>query len=202
MDGPKSNAGVPLPGLGVDVIDALDWHLPRVLRPPMAGILGPMPSFDVVSEVDLQEVRNAVDQASRELLTRYDFKGTDSTAHLGEHEVAVESSTDHRLVAAVQVMREKLARRKVPQKAISGGEPHEIGGGRYRAVFKLNQGIEQEAAKELVKVIKGTKLKVQAAVQGDSVRVSGKNRDDLQEVITTLKALDFRLPLQFVNFRD
>lgn len=161
-----------------------------------------MPSFDVVSQVDLQEVRNAVDQAGRELATRYDFKGTESSVRLGENEVVVESSTDQRLVAAVQVVREKLARRKVPQKAISGGEPREIGGGRYQALFKLNQGIAQDASRELVKEIKSTKIKVQAAVQGDAIRVSGKKRDDLQGVIAALKALDFRLPLQFVNYRD
>ena len=161
-----------------------------------------MPSFDVVSQVDLQEVRNAVDQANRELVTRYDFKGTDSSARLTENEVSVESSTDHRLEAAVLVVREKLARRKVSQKAISGGNPQEIGGGRWRAVFNLNQGIAQDAAKELVKEIKATKLKVQAAIQGDSVRISGKKRDDLQEAIAAMKALDFHLPLQYVNFRD
>lgn len=161
-----------------------------------------MPSFDVVSEVDLQEVRNAVDQANREMITRYDFKGTDSVARLAENDVVVESSTDHRLEAAVVVVREKLARRKVSQKAISGGTPEEVGGGRWRAVFKLNQGIAQDAAKELVKEIKGTKLKVQSAIQGDSVRISGKKRDDLQEAIATLKGLDFRLPLQYINFRD
>lgn len=161
-----------------------------------------MPSFDVVSEVDLQEVRNAVDQANRELVTRYDFKGTDSLARLAESEVTVESSTDHRLEAAVVVVREKLARRKVSQKAISGGQPEEIGGGRWRSVFKLNQGIPQDAAKELVKEIKGTKIKVQAAIQGDQVRISGKKRDDLQEAIAAFRALDFRLPLQYINFRD
>jgi uncharacterized protein YajQ (UPF0234 family) len=161
-----------------------------------------MPSFDVVSEVDLQEVRNAVDQAGRELANRYDFKGTDSAARLGDDEVTVESSTERRLEAAVLVLREKLAKRKVSQKSISGGEAHEVGGGRWRSVFNLNQGIPQDAAKELVKEIKATKLKVQAAIQGDAVRVSGKNRDDLQEVISALKALDYRLSLQFVNFRD
>ena len=161
-----------------------------------------MPSFDVVSEVDLQEVRNAVDQAARELLTRYDFKGTETTARLGDSEVVVDSSTDKRLEAAVTVVREKLAKRKVSQKAITGGEPEQIGGGRWRATFRLNQGIDQDAARELVKEIKTAKLKVQAAIQGDQVRVSGKKRDDLQEVIALLKGLNFRLPLQYINFRD
>ena len=161
-----------------------------------------MPSFDVVSEVDLQEVRNALDQASRELKTRYDFKGTESTVHLGDNEVTIESSTDHRLDAAILVVREKLARRKVSQKAISEGKPHEVGGGRWQAVFKLNQGIGQDAAKELVKELKSTKLKVQAAIQGPTVRVSGKKRDDLQDAIAAFKALDFHLPLQYITFRD
>lgn len=168
----------------------------------LAYYLAGMPSFDVVSETDLQEVRNAVDQTAREVATRYDFKGTDSIARLGDDEVVVESSTEQRLEAATIVLREKLARRKVSQKSISGGEPSQMGGGRWRSVFKLNQGISPDGARELVKAIKASKLKVQVAIQGDAVRVSGKKRDDLQEVIALLKELDFHLPLQYVNFRD
>jgi uncharacterized protein YajQ (UPF0234 family) len=161
-----------------------------------------MPSFDIVSEVDTQEVRNAVDQAMREVITRYDFKGTDSSIQLTDEGIAVESSAEGRLDAAVDVLKGKLVRRKVPLKSIAGGEPKQIGGGRYRAVFTLNEGIAQDAAKELTKTIKEAKLKVQVQIQGDQLRVSGKKRDDLQEVIATVKALDFRLPLQFVNYRD
>ena len=150
----------------------------------------------------MQEVRNAVDQASREIVNRYDFKGTDTSIRLAEDGITVESSSEGRLDAAVDVLKGKLVRRNVSLKSISGGDPQQIGGGRYKATFTLNEGISQDAAKELVKDIKSMKLKVQAAIQGDQVRVSGKKRDDLQEVIVAVKALDFRLPLQYVNFRD
>ena len=150
----------------------------------------------------MQEVRNAVDQASREIVNRYDFKGTDTSIRLAEDGITVESSSEGRLDAAVDVLKGKLVRRNVSLKSISGGDPQQIGGGRYKATFTLNEGISQDAAKELVKDIKSMKLKVQAAIQGDQVRVSGKKRDDLQEVIVAVKALDFRLPLQYINFRD
>jgi uncharacterized protein YajQ (UPF0234 family) len=161
-----------------------------------------MPTFDVVSQVDLQEVRNAVDQAARELATRFDFKGTHSTVEVGEGEITIESSTDHRLEAAVQVLQEKLVRRKVSLKALSEGTPTEVGGARWRSVFNLNSGLPQDAARELVKLVKETKLKVQVSIQGDSLRVQAKKRDDLQEVIAMLRGLDYRLPLQYVNYRD
>jgi uncharacterized protein YajQ (UPF0234 family) len=161
-----------------------------------------MPSFDIVSQVDMQEVRNAADQAMREVITRYDFKGTDSSIQLTDEGITVESSAEGRLEAAVDVLKGKLVRRNVSLKSIAGGEPKQIGGGRYRAVFTLNEGIAQDAAKELTKTIKEAKLKVQVQIQGDQLRVSGKKRDDLQEVIATVKDLDYRLPLQFVNYRD
>ncbi len=161
-----------------------------------------MPSFDVVSKVDLQEVRNAVDQANREVGTRYDFKGTDSAVRLTDEGIVVESATEQRLDAAVDVLKTKLVKRGVSLKSVSGGDPQQVGGGRSRATFGLNQGIPQDAARELVKMIKDGKLKVQAAIQGDMVRVSGKKRDDLQTVIAMFKEADYRLPLQYVNFRD
>ncbi|HZJ48807.1 MAG TPA: YajQ family cyclic di-GMP-binding protein [Acidimicrobiia bacterium] len=161
-----------------------------------------MPSFDIVSQVDMQEVRNAVDQATREIVTRYDFKGTDSSVRLTDEGITVDSSAEGRLDAAVDVLKEKLVRRNVSLKSIAGGEPKQIGGGRYRAVFSLNEGIAQDAAKELTKTIKDAKLKVQITIQGDQLRVSGKKRNDLQEVIAMVKALEFRLPLQFINYRD
>ncbi len=161
-----------------------------------------MPSFDVVSKVDLQEVRNAVDQAHREVSTRFDFKGTDSTVRLADEQIVVESATEPRLEAAIDVLKTKLVKRSVSLKSISGGEPQQVGGGRSRAEFGLNQGIPQDAARELVKMIKDRKMKVQAAIQGDSVRVTGKKRDDLQTVIAMFKEADYRLPLQYVNFRD
>jgi uncharacterized protein YajQ (UPF0234 family) len=161
-----------------------------------------MPSFDIVSQVDMQEVRNAVDQASREIVNRYDFKGTDTSVKLTDDGITLESASEGRLDAAVDVLKGKLVRRNVSLKSISGGEPEQIGGGRYKTTFTLNEGISQDAAKELVKDIKAMKLKVQVAIQGDQVRVSGKKRDDLQEVIVAVKAIDFRLPLQYINFRD
>ncbi len=161
-----------------------------------------MPSFDVVSEVDLQEVRNAVDQAARETATRYDFKGTETTIALQAEEIVSESATEDRLRAAVEVLKEKLIRRKVSLKALGGGEPKEVGGGRFRSTFSVNQGIAQEAARELNKHIKNMKLKVQVQIQGDRLRVSGKKRDELQDVIASLKELDYRIPLQYINFRD
>ena len=150
----------------------------------------------------MQEVRNAVDQASREIVNRYDFKGTDTSVRLSDDGITIESSSEGRLDAAVDVLKGKLVRRGVSLKSIAGGDPQQIGGGRFKGTFTLNEGIAQDAAKELVKDIKDMKLKVQVAIQGDQLRVSGKKRDDLQDVIAAVKSLDFRLPLQYVNFRD
>lgn len=161
-----------------------------------------MPSFDVVSQVDLQEVRNAVDQAARELANRYDFRGTETAASHTDGEITVESSAEGRLDAANQVLREKLVKRGIDVRAISGGEPKQVGGGRFRSVWSLQQGIPQDAAKELAKMVRDAKLKVQASIQGDQVRVQGKKRDDLQQAISLLKESNYRLPLQYINFRD
>jgi uncharacterized protein YajQ (UPF0234 family) len=161
-----------------------------------------MPSFDIVSQVDLQEVRNAVDQSMREVVNRYDFKGTDTTIALTDDGISVESATDHRVEAAIDVLKTKLVKRKVSLKAISGGEIKPVGGGRARADFVLNQGISQDHARTLAKDIRDMKLKVQAQIQGDQLRVQGKKRDDLQAVIAEIKSLEFPVPLQFVNYRD
>ena len=161
-----------------------------------------MPSFDIVSQVDMQEVRNAVDQAMREVVNRYDFKGTDTKISLTDDGIVIESATDHRVEAAIDVLQTKLVKRKVSLKSISGGEIKPVGRGRSRADFTLNQGINPDDARELAKMIRDMKLKVQAQIQGDQLRVQGKKRDDLQEVIVEVKALDFRVPLQFVNYRD
>lgn len=161
-----------------------------------------MPTFDIVSQVDLQEVRNAVDQASRELVNRYDFKGTSTTVSLNDDGVVLESSTEERLKAAIDVLKEKLVRRKVSLKSLAGGAPVEVGGGRSRSLFTLNQGIDADSARELAKHVRGLAMKVQAQINGDVVRVTGKKRDDLQAVIAEVKSLDFKLPLQYVNFRD
>ena len=160
-----------------------------------------MPSFDIVSQVDMQEVRNAVDQASREIVNRYDFKGTDTSVTLSEETITVEADSDGRAEAAIDVLKGKLVKRGVSLKSIAGGELKPIGGARTQAVFTLNQGIAQDAAKELVKLIKDAKLKVQVAIQGDQLRVSGKKRDDLQEVMKLLKEENFGIDFQFTNYR-
>ena len=161
-----------------------------------------MPTFDVVSQVDMQEVRNAVDQAMREIVNRYDFKGTDTKISLDDDGISVESASDHRVEAAIDVLQTRLVRRGVALKSLSGGEIKPAAGGRSRAEFTLNLGIPQDAAKELSKHVRDLGLKVQVQVQGDQLRVQAKKRDDLQAVIAELKAMDYRLPLQYVNFRE
>lgn len=150
----------------------------------------------------MQEVRNAVDQAMREIVNRFDFKGTDTTVTLGDAGIALESDSEGRLDAAIDVLKGKLVKRNVSLKSIAGGETKPAAGGRVQTLFTLNTGIAQDAAKELSKIVRDEKLKVQVQIQGDQLRVQGKKRDDLQQVITLLKDLDYRLPLQYVNFRD
>lgn len=161
-----------------------------------------MPSFDVVSQVDMQEVRNAVDQAAREITTRYDFKGTDTKVRLSDDGISLESNADGRLEAAIDVLKGRLVKRNVSLKSIAGGDIKPAAGGRVQTLFTLSQGIPQDAAKELSKIVRDAKLKVQVQIQGDQLRVQGKKRDDLQEVIALLRELDYRLPLQYINYRD
>jgi len=162
-----------------------------------------MPTFDVVSEVDMQEVRNAVDQANREASTRFDFKGTDSTIELGTGELVLRSATEDRLRALHQVLEEKLVRRQVSLKALENGKVEEAAKGTVRQQVKIKAGISADNAKRLNKAIKDMNLKgISSQTQGDQLRVSGKKRDDLQAVIRALKEEDFGIPLQFTNFRD
>ncbi|MCP5024691.1 MAG: YajQ family cyclic di-GMP-binding protein [Actinomycetia bacterium] len=162
-----------------------------------------MPSFDVVSEVDLQEVRNAVDQASREVVNRYDFKDTNSVVELGEDVINLESSSEDRLIALRQVLEEKLVKRKVSLKAITYGDAQDASGGRRRQVVSLNSGISADKARELNKFIKGLGIKgVQSQTQGEQLRVISKKRDHLQEVMSSLKEGNFGIPLDCQNFRD
>ncbi|MGB3055521.1 MAG: YajQ family cyclic di-GMP-binding protein [Acidimicrobiales bacterium] len=162
-----------------------------------------MPSFDVVSEVDMQEVRNAVDQAARELTTRYDFKGTNSSIELGEDEIRMATSSEDRLVAMRTMLEEKLVRRKVSLKSIDYGKVEEASGATVRQKAAIVAGISSDKARELNKFIKGLNLKgIQSQAQGDQLRVNGKKRDDLQAVIAALKEADLGIPLQFNNFRD
>src|SRR6478672_6972619 len=163
-----------------------------------------MPSFDVVSEVDVQEVRNAIDQAKRELATRFDFKGTDSEVELkDENAIEIESASEERLKAATQVLEEKLVRRKVSLKALDYGKVEEASRGRARQTAMLHVGINDEKAREIGKYIKGLGLKgVQHQVQGTHVRVTGKNGHDLQTAIPSLREHEFSVPLDFTNFLD
>ena len=162
-----------------------------------------MASFDVVSEIDLQEVRNAVDQADREVRTRFDFKGTDSVVELGDGAIKLESASEDRLTALVIVREEKLVRRQVSLKSLDWGNVEAASGGRARQTARLQAGIDSDHARTINKAIKDLGLKgVQSQTQGDQVRVSAKKRDALQEVIAALKAADLDLPLQFTNFRD
>ncbi len=162
-----------------------------------------MASFDVVSEIDDQEVRNAIDQAQREIATRYDFKGTDSSIEQNDHEITLRSSSEDRLNALRVVLEEKFVKRKVSLKSLGYDEVEPAAGGTVRQVAKLNAGISSDKAREVNKLIKGLGLKgIQSQTQGEQVRVTGKKRDDLQAVIAALKEADLEIPLQFENFRD
>jgi uncharacterized protein YajQ (UPF0234 family) len=162
-----------------------------------------MPTFDVVSKIDMQEVRNAVDQAQRELATRFDFKGTDSTIELGETELALHSSTEDRLRALVQVVEEKLVKRKISLKALDYGKVEDASRGAVRQVVTLKAGLSTDNAKAINRFIKDKGPKgIGSQTQGEQVRVTGKKRDDLQAVIAALREEDFGIPLQFENFRD
>jgi uncharacterized protein YajQ (UPF0234 family) len=162
-----------------------------------------MPTFDIVSEVDMQEVRNAVDQANREAATRFDFKNTDSEVEIGDNELVLRSSTEDRLRALYQVLQEKLVKRQVSLKSLDLGKIEEGQKGTARQHIAIRAGISSDHAKKLNKFIKELGLKgVSSQTQGEQLRVSGKKRDDLQEVIAKAKAEDFGIPLQFSNFRD
>jgi uncharacterized protein YajQ (UPF0234 family) len=161
-----------------------------------------MASFDVVSKVDWHEVDNALTQATKELAQRFDFKDTKTSIELKDEELVLESIDEYKLKAAYEVLQGKLAKRKVPLGALEAGVVEPASGGRTRQTVKVRSGVDQDTARAIVKAIKKTKLKVQGAVQGDTVRVSGKKRDDLQSIIELIKEAKFGLPLQFENFRD
>lgn len=160
-----------------------------------------MPSFDVVSEVNLQEVRNAVDQANREVSTRFDFKGVDASFEQTGAEILLRAKEVFQLKQMMDILRQKLVKRQVDVGSMEEKKP-ESNLNAARQLVVIRQGIETDLAKQLVKRIKESKLKVQAQIQGEQVRVTGKSRDDLQQVIALLKAEEFGLPLQFTNFRD
>ena len=160
-----------------------------------------MPSFDVVSEYDAHEASNAVDQANREVDTRFDFKGTGSRYALEGNAVTLSTQTEFQLQQMRDILRQKLAKRGIDVACMQEETP-EISGSAARQKVILRQGIDTPLARDLVKKIKASKLKVQAAIQGEKVRVSGKKRDDLQAAIALLKDADVDIPLQYENFRD
>lgn len=162
-----------------------------------------MPSFDVVSEVDMQEIRNATDQAAREVANRFDFKDTNSSIELGDDEIKMASVSEDRLIALRQVLEEKFAKRKISMKVLDYSTIEQASGNTVRQSASLVSGISSEKAKELNKEIKAMGIKgVQSSTQGDQLRVTGKKRDALQEVMQALREGDYGIPLQFTNRRD
>ena len=160
-----------------------------------------MPSFDIVSEVDLQEVRNAVDQAVRELRNRFDFRGVDAQFELTEDVVLISAPEEFQIGQLEDILRDKLVARGVDVRALDKGDIEGAGKVKRRPI-RMKQGIDRDLAKKLTKLAKDSKLKVQAQVNGEKVRVTGKKRDDLQKIIAAVKDGDFDTPLQFDNFRD
>lgn len=158
-------------------------------------------SFDIVSKIDLQEVDNAVNQAMKEISTRYDFKGSISSVTRDKFAITILADNDYKLKSVIDLFQNKLVKRGIPLKGLSFKKIEQASGSSLRQVVDLQQGIPQEHAKEIVKRIKGMKCKVQASIQGDYVRVNSKSRDDLQSVIAMLKSADLKLAMQFTNFR-
>jgi uncharacterized protein YajQ (UPF0234 family) len=159
-------------------------------------------SFDIVSKVDIQEVKNAIDQASKEVNARFDLKNTNSSIKLeGEDTLQLASSDEYKLNAVTEILQQKLIKRGISLKSLTYEKIEPATGNSVRQKIKLTQGIASEKAKEIVRVIKDSKKKVQASIQGDTVRITGKDRDTLQEAIALLKGHDFKIDMQFTNFR-
>ena len=161
-----------------------------------------MPSFDIVSKVQWSEVDNALNQASKEITQRYDFKDTDTSLEKTEESLVVTSASEDRAKAAVVVLREKLFKRKVSLKHFDEQKPEKTGKGGAKITLEIKEGIEADPARKIVGAIKESKLKVQASIQDAQVRVSGKNKDDLQKTMQLVRGLDLPIELQFNNFRD
>jgi uncharacterized protein YajQ (UPF0234 family) len=161
-----------------------------------------MPSFDIISEVNQVEVRNALDQTNKELSTRFDFKGSDARVEHKDKELTLYADDNFKLKQVTDVLLGKLAKRSVDVRALKPGDVEKIGGDKVKQVVTIRVGIEQELAKKIVKLIKDSKLKLQASIQGDAVRVSGAKRDELQNAITLVKKNITDFPVQFGNFRD
>ena len=161
-----------------------------------------MPSFDIVSQVDQQEVKNAVEQANKEIANRYDFKGSDARIEQKEFELTVFADDDFKLGQVLDVLRNRLAKRNVDVRALETGKPEKISGDKVKQPVTVKHGIPQDKGKEIVKLIKDAKLKVNGSIQGDAVRVQGAKKDDLQAAIQLVRRSVTDLPLQFINFRD
>jgi len=161
-----------------------------------------MPSFDIVSQVNQQEVKNAIEQANKEITNRYDFKGSDARIELKDLELTVFADDDFKLGQVMDVLRGRLAKRNVDARSLEPGTVEKISGDKVKQPVKVKAGIEQEKAKSIVKLIKDHKLKVAGSIQGDAVRVSGAKKDDLQAAIQLVRSSVTDLPLQFINFRD
>ena len=161
-----------------------------------------MPSFDIVSQVNQQEVKNAIEQANKEIANRYDFKGSDARIEQKELELSVFADDDFKLGQVMDVLRGRLAKRSVDPRYLEPGTVEKISGDKVKQPVKIRNGIEQEKAKSIVKLIKDSKLKVAGSIQGDAVRVSGGKKDDLQAAIQLVRQSVTDLPLQFINFRD
>ncbi len=161
-----------------------------------------MPSFDIVSEVTMNEVQNAVDNANREISCRFDFRGVDATFSLEDEKIKLAADADFQIRQMIDILRDKAAKRGLDPASFDDSSEIEQSGKRYSKVVKLKQGIEMDMAKKITKLIKDSKIKVQTQIQGDSIRVTGKKRDDLQETIALVRKAELGQPLQFNNFRD
>jgi cyclic-di-GMP-binding protein len=161
-----------------------------------------MPSFDVVSEANIVEVKNAVDQANKEISTRFDFKGSDARIEQKERELTAFADADFQLGQVRDVLTAKLVKRNVDVRFLDIGKVEKIGGDKVKQIIKIKNGIESDAAKKIVRIIKDSKMKVQASIQGDAVRIAGAKRDDLQASMALLRKEVADLPLEFNNFRD
>ncbi len=161
-----------------------------------------MPSFDVVSEANQVEVKNAVDQANKEITTRFDFKGSDARIEQKERELTAYADSDFQLGQLRDVLTTKMTKRSVDVRFLDIGKVEKIGGDKVKQVIKVKNGIESDAAKKIQRIIKDSKIKVQASIQGDTLRVQGAKRDDLQAIIALLRKEVTDLPLEFNNFRD
>jgi uncharacterized protein YajQ (UPF0234 family) len=161
-----------------------------------------MPSFDVVSKVELMELDNALHTTQKEISQRYDFRGTNSLIERTPEGITIRTSDEQHATATLTVLRERMSKRNVSQRCLDAGDVEPAGGQTVRQLIAIKQGIEIETAKKIVKTIKDAKVKVQAQIQGDELRVTGKNRDDLQSAIQLIRTNDFGIDLQFINFRD